>query len=109
VAVGSDSGFRSKVGLHSCQLSLFRDCKLDRIGEQELVFLLIVIVGALFASNRVRLDMFALLAVLALTLSGVLTVNEALRGFRDQVVILVAGLLFIGEILARTGIAQSIG
>jgi di/tricarboxylate transporter len=53
--------------------------------------------------------MFALLAVLALTLSGVLTVNEALRGFRDQVVILVAGLLFIGEILARTGIAQSIG
>jgi len=47
-------------------------------GEREFVFLLLAIVGVLFASNRVRLDVVALLTVLVLMLSGILSVPEAL-------------------------------
>ena len=61
------------------------------------------------ASGKVRLDITAILVVLALALSGILTVREALAGFGDPVVLLVAGLLVIGEGLTRTGVAYSIG
>jgi len=50
-----------------------------------------------------------LLVVLALMLSGVLTPREALAGFGDPVVILVAGLLVVGEMLSRTGVTYAIG
>ena len=73
------------------------------------VFSVVAIAAVLFASNRVRLDVVAMLVVLALMLSGVLTVNESLAGFGDPVVLLVAGLLVVGEMLDRTGVAQSIG
>jgi di/tricarboxylate transporter len=45
------------------------------------VFGLIAVAGALMASNRMRYDVVSLLVVLALMLSGVLTVNQALAGF----------------------------
>lgn len=70
---------------------------------------LIGVAAALMASNRVRFDIIALLVVLALMLSGVLSVGEALAGFGSPVVILVAGLLVVGEMLDRTGVAAAIG
>jgi len=77
--------------------------------ETTFVFGLIGIASLLFASGRVRLDVVALLVVLTLALSGVLTVRESLAGFGDPVVILVAGLFVLGEALTRTGVAYSIG
>ncbi|MEE2730974.1 MAG: SLC13 family permease [Pseudomonadota bacterium] len=73
------------------------------------VFGLILAATVMMASNRVRYDMIALLMVLALMLSGVLTVPEALAGFGNSVVILIAALLVIGEMLDRTGVARSVG
>ena len=73
------------------------------------VFVTIAFAAALFASNRIRLDVVALGVVLAMMLSGVLTPAEALAGFGDSVVLLVAGLLVVGEMLDRTGVARSIG
>lgn len=64
---------------------------------------------ALMATNRVRLDIVAMLVVLALMLSGILTPVEALAGFGSTVVILVAGLLIVGEMLDRTGVAKGVG
>ena len=60
------------------------------INEATFVFVLIAIAAVLMASNRIRFDIVALLVVLALMLSGVLTVGEALSGFGSSVVILVA-------------------
>lgn len=77
--------------------------------ETIFVFGLIIVAAGLMASNRVRFDIVALLVVLALMLSGVLTVGEALSGFGNPVVILVAGLLVVGEMLDRTGVAGAIG
>ena len=73
------------------------------------VFALIVVAAAMMASNRVRFDIVALLVVLALMLSGVLSVGEALSGFGNPVVILVAALLVVGEMLDRTGVVDWIG
>ncbi len=78
-------------------------------GDTLFVFVLIGVASLLFASGRVRLDMVALGVLLALALSGVLTPAEAVSGFGDPVVILVAGLLVLGEALTRTGVAHAIG
>jgi di/tricarboxylate transporter len=78
-------------------------------GEMIFVFAVIAGAGALMASNRVRFDIVALLVVLALMLSGVLTVSESLSGFGNSVVILVACLLIVGEMLDRTGVARAMG
>ena len=73
------------------------------------VFALIAIAGILMASNRVRFDFISLLVVIALILSGILTVREALSGFGSSVVIMVASLLVVGEMLERTGVARNVG
>ena len=77
--------------------------------EAAFVFAVIAVAAVLMASNRVRFDIVALLVVMALMLSGVLTIGEALSGFGSSVVALVAGLLVIGEMLARTGVARAVG
>ena len=78
-------------------------------GEAIFVFALIGAAALLMASNRVRFDAVALLVVLALMLSGILSVGEALSGFGNPVVIMVAGLLVVGEMLDRTGVARAVG
>ena len=78
-------------------------------GDAVFVFALIGVAAVLMASNRVRFDIVALLVVLALMLSGVLSVGEALSGFGNPVVIMVAGLLVVGEMLDRTGVARAVG
>ena len=77
--------------------------------DANFVFALIAVAAVLMASNRVRFDVVALLVVLALMLSGILSVGEALSGFGNPVVIMVAGLLVVGEMLDRTGVARAVG
>ncbi len=77
--------------------------------EVKFVFGLIGLTAVLMASNRVRYDIVALLVVLALMLSGVLTVGEAISGFGSPVVILVTALLVVGAMLDRTGVARAVG
>ncbi|HBO8180632.1 TPA: TRAP transporter large permease subunit [Pseudomonas aeruginosa] len=64
---------------------------------------------ALFIHNRLRLDVIALLVIMAFSVSGTLTLNEALAGFSDPSVILIAALFVIGEGLVRTGVAYQVG
>lgn len=62
-----------------------------------------------FATGKIRMDAVALLVVVAFVLSGTLTLNEALSGFSDANVILIAALFIIGDGLVRTGVATSMG
>ena len=78
-------------------------------GDTTLVFALIGVGALLMASNRVRFDIVALLVVLALMLSRVVTAREGLAGFGSPVVILVAALSVVSEMLARTGAARAGG
>ncbi len=73
------------------------------------VFCVLGVAVVLFASGRVRLDVVALLVLLALMLGGILSVPEALAGFSDSVIIMIAGLFVVGEALVTTGIAFAVG
>ena len=50
----------------------------------------------LFAWGRPRVDIVAILVVLALILSRVLTPREAFAGFGDPVVVLIAAIFIVG-------------
>ena len=78
-------------------------------GETLFVFLLLLTTIILFVSDRLRLDVVAVMVILALMLSGLLSPREALAGFADPVVLLIAGLFVVGEGLFRTGVALAIG
>ena len=78
-------------------------------GEMLFVFGLLLITIILFVTDKVRLDVVAVGVILILMLSGLLTPGEALAGFGDPVVLLIAGLFVIGEGLYRTGIAFAVG
>ena len=74
-----------------------------------MVLAILVAAVAMFAINRPRMDVVALMVVAALPLTGVITISEALSGFSDSNVILIAALFVVGEALVRTGITQKIG
>jgi di/tricarboxylate transporter len=77
--------------------------------EAQVVFTILGIATVMFVSGRVRLDVTALLVVLALMLSGVLTVREAVSGFGDPILLILAALFAVGEALIDTGIAYRVG
>lgn len=73
------------------------------------VLSLLAIAVVLFATGKVRMDAVALLVIIAFVLSGTLTLPEALSGFSDPNVILIAALFVIGDGLVRTGVATNMG
>ncbi len=79
--------------------------------NNELIWVLALLLVAmfLFTTNKVRMDVVALLVIIAFVLSGTLTLPEALAGFSDPNVILIAALFVVGEGLVRTGIAYQVG
>ena len=60
------------------------------------VFGLIALAAAAMLSNKVRYDFIAIGVISALTLSGIMSAREAVSGFGNSVVVLIAGLLVIG-------------
>lgn len=71
------------------------------------ITLIILAVSAfLFVLGKVRADLVALSALLALILAGVLTPQEALSGFSNPIVIMIAGAFVIGGAVSRTGLAK---
>ncbi|UHQ24592.1 SLC13 family permease [Lysobacter sp. 5GHs7-4] len=77
---------------------------------QQIVFLLILAAAlALFISEKLRVDLVAMLAMLALTLTGVLSPKEALSGFASEPAIIVAAVFVLSAGLSATGITDRIG
>ena len=77
----------------------------------ELIIVLIVLAVtlALFVSDRLRLDLVALMALMALALAGVISTGEAIAGFSEPVVLMIAGLFIVGAGLFNTGVADAMG
>jgi di/tricarboxylate transporter len=76
------------------------------------LLIVLTLLGAaivMFAINKPRLDAVALLMLVALPFTGVLTMGEALAGFSDPNIVLIAALFVLGEGLVRTGVAQRLG
>lgn len=77
----------------------------------DLVYTLIVLALSivLFASDRFRLDVVALLALLALVLGGIVPFEEAVAGFSSPLVLMIVGLFVVGAGLTETGVADWLG
>ncbi len=72
--------------------------------------LIILLISAiLFVSGKVRSDLVALCALLALLLCQILTPDEALSGFSNTTVIMMIGLFIVGGGIFQTGLAKMIG
>ncbi len=68
----------------------------------------LVVAAILFAVGKIRSDLVALCALLALLLRNVLTVDEALSGFSNSIVIMMVGLFVVGGAVFQTGLAKLI-
>ncbi len=94
--------------------------------KPDLVVVLVLLAAAIamFALNRPRMDAVALIMLTVLPFVGVITLNdgviktdgkpvitmgEALAGFSDSNIVLIAALFVIGEGLVRTGVARRLG
>ncbi|TNH44775.1 SLC13 family permease [Photorhabdus luminescens] len=73
------------------------------------VLTLLLIAIVLFTTSKLRMDIVALLVIIAFVMSGTLTLSEATSGFSDPNVLLIAALFVIGEGLVRTGVAYQMG
>lgn len=71
-----------------------------------IVFGTLLIALVLFVSNRVRYDIVALMALLAISVTGIITPEEAFSGFGEPAVIVVAAVLVVSRALANAGIAD---
>jgi di/tricarboxylate transporter len=85
--------------------------KKSKLTVSQLVIVLILLGAAIvmFAINKPRLDAVALIMLTVLPFTGVLTMSEALAGFSDSNIVLIAALFVIGDGLVRTGVAQKLG
>src|SRR3546814_7878325 len=76
----------------------------------QITLLLILAAGLyLFVSERLRVDVTAMLLLLAMVLTGVLDPDQALSGFASEPAIIVAAVFVISGGLAATGITERIG
>ncbi len=77
--------------------------------EIGLVLFILFVAIVLFASEKIRVDLVALLVLLALLLTGLITVEEAFSGFASPAVITVWAIYMVSASLTHTGIADFIG
>ena len=63
----------------------------------------------LFVTERVRVDLVALMVMLGLVVTGVLEGEQAIMGFANEAVITIASVLVLSGALMRTGVAHFIG
>ncbi len=61
-----------------------------------------------FMSGKVRSDLIAICALLALLITQILTPSEGLSGFSNSAVIMMAGLFVVGGGIFQTGLAKMI-
>lgn len=75
------------------------------------LFLLAVILLAaiLLLATRVRPDLIALLTLVALALSGLVTPAEAFAGFSSSAVITILSIFIISEAMQQTGLTLAVG
>lgn len=71
--------------------------------------IILVFAIILFLSDRIRADLVALLVLVALGISGVLTPQETFSGFSRSAVITILAIFILAEGLERTGVTQQIG
>ena len=70
--------------------------------------LILALSAVFFVSGKVRSDIVALCALIALLVFQILTPEEALSGFSNSVVVMMVGLFVVGGAIFQTGLAKMI-
>lgn len=73
------------------------------------VFATLGVAAVLFVTEKLRPDLVALLVLVALSISGILTAREALAGFSSSAVITILGVFILTAALEKTGVTQALG
>jgi di/tricarboxylate transporter len=73
------------------------------------VLAILALAVTLFVTEKIRVDLVALLVMVALALTGLVTPAEALSGFSNLAVVTVWAVLILSAGLARTGVAGLVG
>ncbi|MFW5824876.1 MAG: SLC13 family permease, partial [Marinobacter sp.] len=76
--------------------------------DQSLVFAVLLATLGLFIWNRIRFDLVAMLALLAVAVTGLVPSGELFMGFGHPAVITVAAVLVISQGLVNAGVVDSI-
>ena len=74
-----------------------------------LIFIILGLALVLFVTEIIRFDLVALLALLAVTFTGLIPANRAFSGFSNSAVITVAAVLVLSRGLQNSGLVESIG
>ncbi len=72
-------------------------------------FAILIIAMILFFMDKIPADLVALLVVVALGVSGILTPQEAFSGFSRSAVITILSIFILAEALRRTGVTEQVG
>jgi di/tricarboxylate transporter len=74
-----------------------------------ITFSILAVALVLFFTDKIPADLVALLVVVALGLTGILTPQEAFSGFSRSAVITILAIFIIAEALGRTGVTEQVG
>ncbi|MEM9157640.1 MAG: SLC13 family permease [Verrucomicrobiota bacterium] len=74
-----------------------------------IVLATLLVALVLFVTEKVRMDVTALLVLATLALTGIVAPNEAISGFSNPAVITVWAMFILSEGLTKTGVANVIG
>lgn len=77
--------------------------------ELILTFVILLATTIFFMIGKIRADLIAMCSLLTLVLTGIISTGEALAGFSNSIVIMIAGLFVVGGGIFRTGLASSAG
>ena len=70
---------------------------------------ILAVAVVLFVTERIRVDLVALMVMLGLVVTGILEGEQAIMGFANEAVITIASVLVLSGALMRTGVAHFIG
>ncbi|MBE0577581.1 MAG: SLC13 family permease [Desulfuromonadales bacterium] len=77
--------------------------------EITLTLMILLIAIILFATEWIRMDLVSLMVLLALALTGLVSVEEAFSGFSNPAVVTVAAIFVMSAGIANTGVSGKIG
>jgi di/tricarboxylate transporter len=76
--------------------------------ENILVLAILAVAVILFVSERLRVDLIAMMVLITLSLTGLVTIEEAFSGFASPAVITVWSVYIVSGALFRSGVADTL-
>ena len=73
-----------------------------------ITIIILLITGAFFVWGKFRADIVTLMALMSLTILNILTPEEAISGFSNPIVLMLAGLFIVAGAINQTGLAKKL-